>query len=118
VDDAAVLTDGDVAEQFVLAFELLHFRHDVVGLIAAGRGHGVEISQRGRIDPGLVAARHLAVHARPGREAFGEGAGVVIDVPVERFQQLQALRDLQPHAVDVIDEEKGTPPSSGRLAGC
>src|SRR5689334_21960158 len=36
VNDAAVLADGNVAEQLVLAFELLHLRHHVPGMIAAG----------------------------------------------------------------------------------
>jgi hypothetical protein len=58
------------------------------------------------VDAGLVAARHLAVHARPRRKAFCKRAGVVIHVPVERLEQLQALADLQSHAVDVVDEQQ------------
>jgi len=106
VNDAAVLADGDVAEQFVLALEFLHLRHRIFRVVAAGGRHRIEIGERGGIDAGLVAARHLAVHARPCRKSLGERAGVLVHVPVKRFEQLQPLRDLQAHAVHVVDEQQ------------
>src|ERR1700732_5086186 len=45
VDDAPILTDRDVAEQFVLAFKLLHLRYDVLGMVASGCRHRIEIRQ-------------------------------------------------------------------------
>ena len=106
MNHAAVLADGDVAEQFVLALEFFHLRHGVLGIIAAGCRYRVQIRQGRGIDAGLIAARHLAVHAGPRGKTFGEGAGVLIHVPIEGFQQLQALRDFQAHAVHVVHEQQ------------
>jgi hypothetical protein len=48
----------------------------------------------------------LRVGSYAFREALGEGARAVVEVPVEGLRELQALRDFEAERVDVGDEQQ------------
>ena len=101
VHHAAVLADLAVLGEHVVDRRLLHDLHDGGGVGGARGLHGFQIMADRRIDAGLRRGRQPldALH-----EALRERAGVVVEIPVEGFGQQQALRRLQPDAVDVGDE--------------
>ena len=101
VDHGAVGADVAALGEHVVDLGLLQLRHDLVGIGRAGRLDGLQVGQGGRVGAGLVHGR-LLLHL--GEEALGEGARLVVQVPVPAGGQVQPLRGLQPQAVDVGDE--------------
>ena len=106
VDLAAVGADRALAEQRIVGRHFLHLGDDraAVMRIAAERFQRLEVMDQRGIDAGLNHGRRLLLELLV--EALGEGAGLVVHVPVEGLGEVQALRDLQPERMDVGDEHQ------------
>ena len=107
MDLAAIGLDLALAEERVVGGHGLHLVHHLHAVMGVG-AHGVEgLQVMG--DGGVDARLHhgglvLVFHAV--REALGEGAGAVVQIPVEGFRELQPLRHLQAQRMHVREEEQ------------
>src|SRR5829696_7980325 len=74
-----------------------------LGLVGAGGLDRLEVLGHGRVGAGLDHVRHAAGALL---EALGEGAGLVVEIPVVAFRQHEPLRRLQSEAVDLGQREE------------
>ncbi len=103
-----VFPDRAVAEGVVIGRHRLHAGDGGLA-VRLGRGHpevgdGLQVVQRRTVAAGMVHAGQVV--RRLGADAVGEGAGAVVQVPVEGLGQHQPLRGLQPQPVHVADEHQ------------
>ena len=80
----------------------LHFGDDAGAVGGAGAGDCVQVAEGGGVNAGVVAARHPAATHLFG-PAAREAAGTVVEVPVERLDELQALRRLKTDGLHVLE---------------
>ena len=88
-----------------VGFHPIHHRSAAgLGLVRPKRDDRFQVVRHRGILSGVHRSRRAAVH--PRHVAFGEGAGVVVQVPVERLGQQHALCCRQADPVDVVDDEQ------------
>ena len=107
MNGAAVRLDAALAEQRVVGRQFLHFGDDLGAImrIAAERFQRLEVMQQARIDPGMHHGRHAVIfHAL--LKSLREGPARVVEVPVERFGEIEALRGVETERVNVGDEQQ------------
>jgi hypothetical protein len=104
--DAAVLADAAVLGHEVVDGRLVHLLQHRLGRVRARRLDGVQVVHGGAVVAGLDHGRHAA---GAFEITLGPLPRLVVQVPVEGFHQVQALRVFQPHAAHVHDahEEGG-----------
>ena len=92
---AAVGANRTSAEQRIVGRHFLHLRDHgaAVVRITAERFQCLEVMDQRGIDAGLDHRRRVLLVLFV--EALGEGAGLVVHVPVKGLGEVQALRDLQ-----------------------
>ena len=106
---AAIGTDAAGTEDVVIGGHFLQLGDDPGAIerleLRRANGHrGFKVVQRAGVAAGL---RHAGAASRgAGFQPFGEGAGAVVEVPVEALGQHQALRDFQAEGVNVRQEHQ------------
>src|SRR6185312_10980083 len=95
---APVGPDAALAEGVVVGRDRLHVRHGgaaaLLGLCRPHRLRRLEIVQHDGVGAGVRLARVIVRRLR--QHALGEGAGPVIEIPVERLARHQPLRGIEP----------------------
>src|SRR5262245_18882840 len=77
---AAIFAQLAILGHDVVDRDLAHLGHHRLGVVGAGRLHGLEIVRDRAVDAGRQHAGDLVA---PGAEALGPGAGLVVEIPVE-----------------------------------
>jgi hypothetical protein len=105
---AAIFADGGLAEAVVLDRHCLHARDGrsavLLGLGRAHRGDRLQVVQRRRVTAGMVHVGQVVRRLR--LDPIGEGAGAIVQVPVEALGQHQALRHIETQRVHVGDKHQ------------
>ena len=101
---ATVFAHAAFAEQNVVSGQVFHFLGDLGAVIGFAGINGFEVMQHTRVHTGLVHGRVFA--AIQCSKTLGPCAGLVVQVPVKGFGQVQALCFLQSQRMDVSQKHQ------------